>query len=275
MHRPGRDDRCIASDPLVGARLLAAGANVVMQLALPPVGYGVVESRVASGQLFARPLKRTRTTLGYLAVAMAGSIEEKRHYRQALDTVHAQVRSGPTSPVEYDAFDPELQLWVAACLYVGLEQTSQALFGPLDARAIDELYAGAAPLATTLQVPSARWPADRAAFERYWDETLARLRIDDVVGSHLRGVVMLAFLPAPLAAVLAPSHRFFTTGFLPPPFREAMRLGWTDRQQRRFDRLTAAIGWAVRWLPRPLRAFPLNVVLRDVRRRIRTGRPLV
>ena len=46
-----------------GLGLLAAGANVIMQLARPAVGYGVYESKVETGRLDRHPVKRTRTTL--------------------------------------------------------------------------------------------------------------------------------------------------------------------------------------------------------------------
>jgi DNA-binding transcriptional MerR regulator len=54
---------------VIGAGPVAGAANVVMQLARPGVGYGVYESRVESGRLHDHPIKRTRTTLTYLAVA--------------------------------------------------------------------------------------------------------------------------------------------------------------------------------------------------------------
>src|SRR3954454_8598532 len=46
----------------IGA-VLAGGANVALQLSWRPVARGVLESPVASGSIFTRPLKRTRTTL--------------------------------------------------------------------------------------------------------------------------------------------------------------------------------------------------------------------
>ena len=49
-------------DLMDGAALLASTANVVMQLAQPPVGYGVLESKVASGQVMRHPVRRIRTT---------------------------------------------------------------------------------------------------------------------------------------------------------------------------------------------------------------------
>src|SRR5438270_1512806 len=104
-------------DGLMGVALLAGPANVIMQLARPGVGYGVMESRVESGRIDLHPIKRARTTFTYLAVAMAGSDIQKAAYRRAVDGAHAQVYSTADSPVQYNAFDPDLQLWVAACLY--------------------------------------------------------------------------------------------------------------------------------------------------------------
>ena len=57
----------------------AAAANVVMQLAVPGVGYGVVESKVDSGSILKHPWKRLRTTSQYLAVAVFGSERTVTH----------------------------------------------------------------------------------------------------------------------------------------------------------------------------------------------------
>ncbi|WP_344129287.1 oxygenase MpaB family protein [Saccharopolyspora halophila] len=261
---------------IVGAGLMAGAANVVMQLARPGVGHGVVESTVDSGNLFLHPWKRARTTFTYLSVATMGTEEEKRAYRRAVNRSHAHVRSGADSPVEYSAFDRELQLWVAACLYKGFEDGYEALLGRrLSEEHREAVYADAASLGTTLQVRPEVWPADRASFAAYWDEQLDRVRIDEPVRRHLVGVVELRFLPAPLRVPFARLNRFLSTGFLPPVFREQMRLPWTARDQRRFDRATRAVGAVVLRLPGPLRRFPFNFFLWDLRRRVRAGLPLV
>src|SRR5699024_2870831 len=96
-------------------------ANVIMQLSWPEVGWGVRESRVDTGNVYKRPLKRARTTFQYLAVATVGTDEDKRLYREAVDRVHKLVHSTPNSRVKYSALDPRLQMWVAACLYIGFE----------------------------------------------------------------------------------------------------------------------------------------------------------
>ena len=61
------------SDLLMAPARRGGPANVVMQLALPAVGYGVMESPVDAGNVFKHPVRRARTTTTYLAVAMLGT----------------------------------------------------------------------------------------------------------------------------------------------------------------------------------------------------------
>lgn len=260
---------------LDAASLLAGGANVILQLARPGVGYGVLESRVESGQIFRRPLKRTRTTLTYLIVALAGTDEEKQAYRQAVNTVHAQVYSTPQSPVQYNAFDHDLQLWVAACLYWGFADTWRLLHGEPEPATADSFYQRAAALGTTLQVSAERWPSDHAAFQLYWQRQLARIHIDPPVRAYLTDIAGLKFLPRVFSRILGPLNRFITAGFLPPQVREQMRFSWGEKQQKKFDRLMAATALVNRCLPRVIRQLPFLVVLWDFRRRLRSGEPLV
>ncbi len=273
MTRVGRPANL--GDALIGPGLLAGAANVIMQLSWPEVGYGVAESRVDSGNLFKHPVKRTRTTLSYLAVAVHGTEAERAAYRRGVNVSHAQVRSTPESPVAYNAFDKDLQLWVAACLYRGLEDVQRLFGAPLSSADAERLYREAAVLGTTLQVRPEQWPADRAAFERYWTEGLERVSIDDTVRAHLTDVMLVRWLPWVISRPLEPFNRFVTAGFLPAEFREQMHLDWSPAKQRWFERFTGLLGAVVRRLPGWARAFPYNVLLADLRRRMRAGRPLV
>ena len=112
----------------------AGAANVIMQMSWPEVGHGVVESKVDSGNLMKHPWKRARTTFQYLAVAILGSAQDRAAIREAVDGAHRHVKSTPQSPLQYNAFDRELQMWVAACLFVGLEDTYQLLRDENDRR---------------------------------------------------------------------------------------------------------------------------------------------
>ena len=254
--------------------LLAASANVIMQLSRLPVGHGVVESRVESGQLTRHPLKRTRTTLTYLAVALLGSDRERALFRAAVDRSHAKVRSGPDSPVAYSAFDPELQKWVAACLYYGAQDVHTRLHGPMSDLDADRFYEEASRLATTLQVDRTEWPADRREFDEYWSRSLDLVSMDDTVRDYLWGVVRLTFLPPPLRFG-AGLNQFVTAGFLPPVFRDLMGIPWTDLDERRFGLFLSALSAAYRPMPVAMRSFPLNFFLWEMRGRVATGLPLV
>lgn len=265
----------VDKNAVLGVALLAGFANVIMQLARPGVGYGVIESRVQSGQLSRHPVKRSRTTFTYIAVALLGAPDEKAAFRRAVNKAHAQVRSGPSSPVPYNAFDRELQLWVAACLYRGLEDVHRAFIGPLSPSARQQLYASAATLGTTLQVPPDAWPADPEAFEAYWREEMEKVSIDEPVRQYLRDIAEVRFLPGPVSFFFRGFTRFVTTGFLPPDFREQMRLPWSARDQRLFDLFTTMVRLLTGVEPPPLRRFPFNVLLWDLRWRMATGRPLI
>lgn len=259
--------------------VMMGGANVIMQLARRPVGRGVAESEVESGSLTRHPLKRTRTSLGYLAIAMLGSDEERAAYRREIDRVHRLVRSGPSSEVAYNAFDPELQLWVAACMYVGFEQVIDLCYAHHSELANDAvreaIYQHGSRLGTTLQVPQDMWPADRDAFEQYWTAGVEQIEMDDVTRSYLYNFASLRFLPAPLPWALGPTHRFITAGFLPAPFRDELGLRWSPRRQRTHDAIIRLTTIANRLLPLPIRRFPLNLYLSDARRRIDAGKPIV
>ncbi|HEX7353609.1 MAG TPA: oxygenase MpaB family protein [Mycobacteriales bacterium] len=254
---------------------MAGTANVIMQLAWPAIGYGVVESKVDSGAVMKHPVKRARTTFTFLAVALLGNDDDRQAYREAVNTSHRLVRSGPDSPVRYNAFDPDLQLWVAACLYWGTVDIIERMYGPLDDDAADRLYQHCAYFGTTLQVPREMWPPDRHAFAAYWEEGLAKVSIDDTVRAYLRGLADLVFLPRPLQLAFGPFNRFVTAGFLPPLFREQMGFAWSESDQRRFDLLLRVAGRIDRLTPRLVAEFPFNALLADMRRRRRRGRPLV
>ncbi|SNS52882.1 oxygenase MpaB family protein [Rhodococcoides kyotonense] len=270
------EDNELLRKSMTGVGLLAGGANVIMQLAHPAVGYGVFESRVESGQINRHPVKRTRTTLSYLAVAGMGDDDVRAAYRKATNRSHAMVKSTAGSPVKYDAFDPNLQLWVAACLYRGFEDVYYALYGDPDPQFLDEMYQRSHVLGSTLQMPQDMWPADRVAFEKYWDTALDDVHIDPTIRRYLYGIASATFVkPKALHPLIGPFMRFVTTGFLPSRFRDEMELPWDPVKQRRFDLLMRVLALTNRVTPAALRRFPFNALLWDVRRRMKSGRRLV
>ena len=269
----------VFEDGIPGIALLAGPANVIMQLGLPGVGYGVKESRVESGRIDRHPIKRARTTFTYLAVATRGTPAQQKAYRKAVTRAHAQVVSTEDSPVSYNALDPELQLWVAACLYKGGVDVRRTFIGEMDDDTADQHYRDSMALGTMLQMRPEMWPADRPAFDKYWDEQLEKIHIDDTIREFLYPIAVARMaglrMPGPLQQINESLALLITTGFLPQRFRDEMKLDWNRSKQREFDAVMAAIRLSNTVAPSFVRNFPFNLLLHDVNWRMRTGRPLV
>ncbi|PXX68817.1 uncharacterized protein (DUF2236 family) [Nocardia tenerifensis] len=272
---PPRDELDITQFIDGVAGLLGGAANVIMQLSTRPVGYGVLESTVDSGKVTLHPVKRLRTTITYLAVAMLGTDAERADYRAAVNRSHRAVRSSASSPVRYNAFDPSLQLWVAACLYWGAKDLYERMHGPMDEPTADAFYRYSARLGTTLQVRQDMWPADRQAFAAYWDARLAATVIDPPIRAYFEDLIDLRMLPRPIQLAFGRPHRFFVAGLLPPHLRDQMGFTWTARDDRALDLIMRTLGATQALLPRQARLFPMNAYLFDLRLRRRLGLPLV
>ena len=270
------DDRPVTvADAMDFWSFAGAAANVVMQLALPPVGHGVAESTVTSGSLLHHPWKRARTTLSYLAVAILGTPADRAAYRDAVDRAHRQVRSTPASPVTYNAFDRDLQMWVAACLFVDLEDTYQLLRGELSPERAEEFYRSGFTLGTTLQVTEYQWPPTRAAFDDYWNAACGKVSMDDTVRGYLTDLINLKMI----TPLLRPGNRmllkFLTAGFLAPVFRDALGLKWSPARQRMFEWLFLLVAFVNRFLPQFIRQGGSYLLLYDIRGRVRRGKALI
>lgn len=254
---------------------LSGTANVVMQLSRPGVGYGVKDSVVTEGSLFGDSRRRRRTTVSFLAVAVFGTAAERAAYRNAVNGSHARVRNRPGTAPEYTAFDPDLQLWVGACIYKGFEESREHVFGPLTGTEREEFYRQGAIFGGVLQMPPGLWPPDRDAFEEYWRAGLAEARIDPAVGYYLHRVIRLEYLDRRIPGPVLRLRTWLVTGHLPAELRAEMGLTWTPRQQRRFDRFNRVLGSIVRRQSPERRTWLFRRALADVRDRLAAGDDLL
>lgn len=233
-----------------------AGAAVAWQLANPGVGRGVARH----SRTLEEPLDRLRATMIYIYAVALGTDEDRRAIKRMVDRAHAPVR-GPG----YSAFDPDLQLWVAATLYRGALDMHALFVGPAPSDAAESLYRQAWAFGRTLQVRDDQWPADVAAFDRWWQERRAGLSVDPEVRDYFQAVLRGGRTPWFLRGAL-PLQRFVTRGLLPPDLRAAFGLDWSMRDERRWQRFRR---WAPRlywWLPAWLRHLPAQRLLADFRR---------
>ncbi len=166
-------------------------------------------------------------------------------------------------------------MWVAACLFVGLEDTYQLLRGEMTAEQAEQFYRSAWTLGTTLQVTEDQWPPTRADFDIYWNDACRRVAIDDQVRAYLQDLLNLRMINPVLALPFRPLLKFLTVGFLAPVFRDAMGVQWSGFKQRQFERLFLLVAFVNRFLPVFIRQGGSYVLLADVRRRVRDHRALV
>ncbi|MEC3953159.1 oxygenase MpaB family protein [Nocardia sp. CDC153] len=275
VHRPDGKRPPKLEDALDFWQFSGAAANVAMQMARPGVGHGVADSKVESGALMVHPWKRLRTTASYLAVAILGTPEEKIAFREAVNVAHRQVKSEPGVPVKYNAFDRNLQLWVAACLYIGFEDSYQLLNGKMSPEQAEAFYSTAAPLGTTLQVTADMWPKTRAEFDEYWVVACEQVAVDEKIRAFVDDLLHLRMIHWYLRVLFGGLLRFLTVGYLAPYFRDQMGLTWTAADQRRFEHLFLFVGFVNRFIPRFLRTAGTRSMMADVRRRLKRHRALI
>jgi uncharacterized protein (DUF2236 family) len=116
----------------------------------------------------------------------------------------------------------------------------------------------------------AQWPADRAAFRAYWNAMLARVRVTDAARAVCRDLFHPRRVPLWMRAAM-PLNRLVTAGLLPAPIRDAYRIEWNARRERRFNRFSNSVRILYPWLPTPVRQFPKTWYLHDMRRRLAHG----
>ncbi|MFD3701926.1 oxygenase MpaB family protein [Nocardia sp. NPDC058658] len=274
-HRSPRKRPAQLADALDFWMFAGAAANVAMQFAHQGVAAGVMESKVESGALMVHPWKRLRTTSAYLAVAVLGTDEDKLAMREAVNVAHRQVRSGPDSKVKYNAFDRDLQMYVAAAIYIGFEDTHQLLHGKMTTDELETFYQGADTFGTTLQVHPDMWPKTRAEFDEYWLRACEQVVCDDEFRSYIDDLLHLRMINWPMRVLAGGLLQFLTAGFLPPHFRDQMAVEWTPTDQRRFEHLFLFVGFVNRFIPKFIRFAGTHAMIRDVRRRIRKQKPLI
>lgn len=249
---------------------LGAGATVLLQLAEPGVGHGVVEHST----VLKRPLDRLRTTMTYVYAVTLGSDEERRALVKMVNQAHVPVKSGPDSPVPYNGFDPDLQLWVAATLYKNGTEMYRLFYGEQDDDAADRIYRQSAIYGTALQMKPELWPETRAEFEQYWERKLDELSIDDEVRAFCHELFRGGDSPL-LIRLAMPLNRWVTRGLLPPQVRDELRWSWSPLDQRLFDTLMAVLPPVYRLVPKPVRWLPCHAYLWAMRRRLKSGRRLI
>lgn len=239
--------------------LLAGGAiAILLQVANPGVGQGVNEH----SNFAYRPVDRLRTTITYIYCIAFGTTDERAAIISMVHEAHSVVK-GPN----YNADDPDLQLWVAATLYAAATDIYEKIFDPFDDSKAEAIYQDYSVLATALRVPPGMWPKNRKEFWAYWDDKIENIEITP----HAVSVANDLLWPkkAPLwIKVNMPAIRVLTTEWLPPRLRKAYGLKSTKRSRTMYKFLMAVTKGVYPHLPMMIREIPLHYYMRDMRKRL-------
>jgi uncharacterized protein (DUF2236 family) len=224
--------------------VLGGLAAILLQLAHPVVARGVADSSSFASD----PLRRLHHTLAYVYAVHLGSAHQHAQAARRVDSAHARV---------IGARDPDAQLWVTATLTHTGMQVHELLHGRLADDLAAEIHAAGGDLGTSLQLPADVWPADRAAFDRYWNAALLSLEVGDDARSVAAELLAARAAPWWLRALL-PAAREFTAMLLPPQLREAYGM---PHHPRRGRAVIAVVRLLVRLAPRSLRELPARRLL--------------
>jgi uncharacterized protein (DUF2236 family) len=256
--------RRLSSEPILG---LLLPRTLVMEVAHVKIGAGVTHHSLFRARPFARAWSTAdvglRLVWGSPTVARAAANQVYRFH----DHVNGDLpEPNPAWPEgsSYTAHDASLLLWVWATLLDATQVAQARWIGPLDDAEADALYLDFVTFAGFFGIPAAIIPADRAAFDRYFEGVIDgdELMPTATSSAMVREVLWFRHWNVPAAAVRP--ARVMAIGTLDPRIRQRFGLELSTRDQRLFDRIDRAL---VRWYRyRPARLLqrlpPLYVSLR-------------
>ncbi|MCW2917083.1 MAG: hypothetical protein JWN52_5151 [Actinomycetia bacterium] len=262
-----RDGDLIRTVGREGILIAAGGVASLLQTSHPKVGQGVHDHSYT----FNDPLARLRNTMGWVYLVQFGTREEAEQLSAMIRKMHDQV-SGP----DYNANEPELQVWVASTLFAVAAQVYEYLFRkPFTPTELEEFYQQAKVYATILGCPEDAMPATYPDFREYYAHMVATLQINDASRAIAKGVLQPAKLPwffEPGLMVI----RLITAGFMPKPLREQYGWEWNPARERRFRLLMNGLSVVYPRLPLLVRTLPREFYLFQTRRMLaKRNRPRV
>lgn len=203
---------------------VASLSAVLLQIAYPGVGVGVgLHSNFSY-----RFIERSENTAIYIYTMIFGTDEEKRKMKGYVNKKHKYVNDRKKGNT-YDAFDPELQLWVAFTLYYTYVPVYEEIFGKLSDEDSEKLLQEFSILGTSLQVPLSMWPRSVAEANRYADHIINNVLeptepMRKTTYELQNAVAYVPWAYKPILFISVPAHWNASTERLPPRAKEIFGL---------------------------------------------------
>lgn len=253
--------------------IFLAGTGLLLQVAHPVVGAGVLEHSDFRHHPWKRAWNTHVSTLRFVYGMGRGAHAEGNRLLE----LHKQIKGVDEHGRRYHALNPQAYAWVHLTLAKFMVDTAATFGTPMTQDELSRMWTEFRAIGRALGIRDQHLPATWRAAEELFDETVrttleANQSTTDVLQALTTPTKPSRFLPDPLwRLVSTPAGklvRLTTVGTLPPLLRERMGLAWTERDQRRLDRLARLVGGLHRRLPQPLRYAPIAyVIMRRERRR--------
>jgi uncharacterized protein (DUF2236 family) len=205
--------------------VLFGGARALLMQAAHPL---VIAGARETGFYERNPWKRLERTLQLTYMITFGTKTEAEDAAARINAVHRGVHgTDPVTGKSYDALDPELLLWVHACLVDSALLFEQLTVGVLDERGRQEFHEEQMLTAEMLLLPREKIPPTVAGLRRYIDSVV--VSGDLIVTDAARAVAGL-FKNPPKEAEWRPVLRAVSRwafGTLPPALRAQYGVRWT------------------------------------------------
>jgi uncharacterized protein (DUF2236 family) len=205
--------------------VLFGGARAVLMQAAHPL---VIAGARETGFYERNPWKRLQRTLILTYTITFGTKVEAHAAADRINEVHARIHGiDEITGRPYDALDPQLLLWVHACLVDSALLFEELTVGKLDDAGRQRFHEEQMLAAELVKIPREIIPQTVPALREYMADVIARGEL--LVTESARNVADLFYRPPPEAewrpVLKGVSRLAFAT--LPPPLREAfgIRLG--------------------------------------------------
>jgi uncharacterized protein (DUF2236 family) len=204
--------------------VLFGGARALLMQAAHPL---VIAGARKTGFYQRDPWKRLQRTLVLTSAMTFGTREEARQAAEGINAVHRTVRGiDEVTGLPYDAFDPDLLLWVHACLVDSALLFEELTVGRLDVAGRDRFHREQMLAAEMLGLERSRIPPTAVELRGYIDGVARSgvLRVTDAA----RDVAALFHDPPKEAEWRPVLHAvsWWAFGTLPAPLRRQYGVRW-------------------------------------------------
>jgi len=151
--------------------VMIGGVRALLMHAAHPL---VVAGARQTGMYERDPWRRLERTLRQTFTVVFGTRREAAEASRRIDDVHGVVRGiDPVTGLPYDARDPDLLLWVHACLVLSFLELERRTIGKLDDAGRQRFHEEQMRAVEPLRLPRERIPATVAELRAYVDGVIA------------------------------------------------------------------------------------------------------